>query len=63
MKASVARSTSLRIAEPTHIGDPSKDVGVEADVVLRDVETALQEDLSLKRTAVVCGTKEANVRN
>jgi hypothetical protein len=37
----------------THVRDPAKDVGVEADVVFRDVEPALQEDFALKRAAVV----------
>ena len=37
----------------THIGDPTKDIGIKADVVLRNVYAALNEDLSLQGTAIV----------
>jgi hypothetical protein len=37
----------------THIGDPTKDISMEANVVLRDVYAALNENLTLQGTAVV----------
>lgn len=37
----------------THTGDPTKDIGIKADVVLRNVYAALNEDLSLQGAAIV----------
>ena len=37
----------------TYIGNPPKDVRMEAHVVLRDVQAALDEDFALQGTAVV----------
>lgn len=38
----------------THVGDPTKDIGMETNVVLRDVYAALNEDLALQGAAIVC---------
>jgi hypothetical protein len=35
------------------VGYPYKDVGVEADMVLRDVEATLDENLALKGTSII----------
>ncbi len=39
----------------TKISYPTEDVGVEADVVFRDVEMALDQDFPLEGAAVVYG--------
>ena len=44
-------------------GFPSEDVAVEADPVLREVETALQEDISLQCTGVVWWRSKVNKMN
>lgn len=38
----------------THVGDPTEDVGVEAHVVFGNVEPALDEDVPLQRTTIIC---------
>lgn len=38
----------------THRGDPTEYVRIEAEVVLRDVQAALYEDVLLERAAIVC---------
>ena len=35
------------------VGDPAKDVRMEADVVLRDVQSSLDEDFALEGASVV----------
>jgi hypothetical protein len=37
----------------TYVGDPSKDVGVEADMVLADIKSTLYQDFFLKSTTVI----------
>lgn len=49
-----AKATANNDARPTHRRDPSEDVGVEREVVFRDVEAPLDEDLALQGAAVVC---------
>jgi hypothetical protein len=46
-------NTNIRDRGKTYVGDPAKDVGVEADMVFRDVKTALYEDFALQSAAVV----------
>ena len=46
----------MRAKETTYIRDPAEDVRMEAHVVLRDVQPALDEDLALERASVVCNT-------
>ena len=38
----------------THISNPAEDVGVEANVVLRDVEASLNQDFALKGATIIC---------
>lgn len=40
--------------QTTHVGDPSEDARVEAHVVLRHVQTTLDEDVALQSASVVC---------
>ena len=37
----------------TYVGDPTEDIGMETDVVLRDVYATLNENLALQSTAIV----------
>ena len=37
----------------TYVGDPSKDVGVEADMVLADIKSTLDQDFFLESTTVI----------
>lgn len=41
----------------THVGNPTEDTSMEANVVLRNVESSLNEDISLESTSVVYETK------
>jgi hypothetical protein len=38
----------------THAGDPTKDIGIKANMVLRNVYAPLNEDLTLQGTTIVC---------
>ena len=42
----------------THSGLPAKDIAVEAEPVFRQVKTALEQDVLLQCTRVVCGERE-----
>lgn len=37
----------------TYVGDPSKDIGIEADMVFTDIESPLNEDLFLESATVI----------
>ena len=37
----------------TYVSDPTENIGMEADMVLRDVYATLNEDLTLQSTAIV----------
>lgn len=37
----------------TYVGDPSKDVGVEADMILADIKSALHQNFFLESTTVI----------
>jgi hypothetical protein len=37
----------------TYIGDPSKDIGVEADMVLGDVHSTLYQNFLLKSASII----------
>lgn len=45
--------TNNNKSQKTYIGDPSKDVCIEADVVLADEQSPLNEDLLLKSTTEI----------
>lgn len=45
----------------THVGDPSEDARVEADVILRDVKPTLDEDIALESTPVVCESNQNDI--
>lgn len=38
----------------THVCDPTEDVGVEAHMVLRNVDSTLDENVPLQCAAIVC---------
>jgi hypothetical protein len=40
--------------EVAHVGDPAKNIGVETDMVLRDIQSPLYQDIFRQRTSVVC---------
>ncbi len=43
----MSKDDSLNNLVFTHVGDPTEDIGIEANVVFRNVYTALNEDLPL----------------
>lgn len=49
----------LTEVQHTDIGDPAKEVGVETDMILRDVQSALDKDILCKGTAIVCRRQRA----
>lgn len=51
--ASRTRSKHSCLTVAAYVGDPAKDVCVEADVILTDVESALDENLLLQGTTVI----------
>jgi hypothetical protein len=47
----------------THVRDPTKDVGVEAHMVLRNVESPLDENVPLQRAAIICRANGTTLRS
>lgn len=45
-------------SSPAYQRFPAKDVAIETDPVLREVESSLEEDVPLQSTGVVCNTGE-----
>lgn len=39
--------------DDTYVGDPPKDVGIEADMVVADIKSTLDQDFFLKSTTVI----------
>jgi hypothetical protein len=39
--------------EVAHVGDPAKDIGVETDMVLRDIQSSLHQDIFRQRTPII----------
>jgi hypothetical protein len=43
----------LSCVEVAHVGDPAKDIGVETNMVLRDIQSSLYQDIFRQRTSIV----------
>lgn len=52
-KPDVSFQLDRRVRRRTYVGDPSKDVSIEADMVLADIQSPLDENFLLQSTSVI----------
>ena len=45
-----------KTGDRTYVRDPTKDVGMKAHVVLGNVESPLNENISLQCTTIICSS-------